>query len=217
MEALSYTQEYYLCAINEKGKPSFSKSSEILVCLLVGCLLELQDKGYIEQEKKKYHAVQAWDDKYPYLWPVYEYVSHAKRGKALESFTDQFSGGKRASALLQAVGLSLAEMGYAREVPEQGLLHSKSRYAPIQEYTNQVVERIREELLGSEPINDTTAILTAFLSKSGILRNYFSREEVKEMKDKLDQIKKDDAYRAAKKALDHLDSIMVVIMLNTAR
>lgn len=217
MEALSYTQEFYLCSINEKGKPGFSKSSEIAVCLLVGCLLELQDGGYLELEKKRYHAAKPWDNAIPYLQPVYEYVATSKRGKKIESFTNQFSEGKHANELMQAIGSSLAEAGCATEIPGQGLFGPKVRYAPNQTCTDQVVEGIREELLGTQPVEKKTAIVTAFLSKSGLMRDYFSKDEIKAMKDKLDQIKKDDTFRTVKQALDHLEAIIAIILFNSIR
>lgn len=217
MESLSYTQEFYLCSINEKGKPGFSKSSEIAVCLLVGCLLELQDGGYLELEKKRYHATKPWDNATPYLQSVYEYVATSKRGKKIESFTNQFAEGKHANELMQAIGQSLAEAGCATEIPEQGLFGSKVRYAPNQACTDQVVEGIRAELLGAQPVEKKTVIVTAFLSKSNLLRDYFSKDEVKAMKDKLDQIKKDDTYKTVKQALDHLEAIIAVILLSAVR
>lgn len=217
MNDLSYTQEYYLCAINEKGKPSFSKSTEIVMCLLVGCLIELQEGGYLELEKKRYHLAEPWDHSRPYLEPVYDYISRSKRGVKLESLAERFMGGKYANSLLEAVGSSLVEFGCVEEIPAQGIFSSRSLYAPKPEYTRQVIDKVRAELLGTNAIDSNTVILGALLAKTKILGSFFSKEEAKEIKDKLEQIKSDDSFKAVKKALDYLDILFFVIIAGSMR
>lgn len=51
MKTLSYTQEYFLCAINKKGNiPALDDTFP--VCLVVGALMELLNHGYITRDEK---------------------------------------------------------------------------------------------------------------------------------------------------------------------
>ena len=52
MKDLSITQEYMLCAMNEKGKISGFDTNK-LVCMVASGLLELQMADCIQLEKKK--------------------------------------------------------------------------------------------------------------------------------------------------------------------
>lgn len=51
MQDLSITQEYYICAVNEKGRIS-DFSTERLVCFVAAGLLDLQLEGCLSLDKK---------------------------------------------------------------------------------------------------------------------------------------------------------------------
>ena len=54
MKDLSITQEYLICSLNEKGRLS-NLSNEQSICLLIGGLLELQNRGFAQiQNKRKF-------------------------------------------------------------------------------------------------------------------------------------------------------------------
>ena len=62
MSDLSYTQEFYLCAVNAKGKFPWT-NEEALRCLLAGATMELLESGVIARDAKgKLHAARAWGD-----------------------------------------------------------------------------------------------------------------------------------------------------------
>ena len=51
MQDLSITQEYYICAVNEKGRIS-DFSTERLVCFVAAGLLDLQLEGVNSRERQ---------------------------------------------------------------------------------------------------------------------------------------------------------------------
>ena len=125
MKDLSLTQEYFICAVNDKGKLS-GFNVERLVCLLASGMLELQLSGCIRIDDGKKHLLTGsgksvsvagpLPDEKAFLRPLYDYLNQGKpmkMEKILEDYHYSFSG-KRLNALIGSIGESLARKGWHR-------------------------------------------------------------------------------------------------------
>jgi hypothetical protein len=132
MNELSYTQEYFLCAVNGKGNIPELKSPEISACLITGGILELLDRGFIARnEKNKLSARKPWNNAAPYLKPLYDTIAAFKKPKDVISAAEPYLlGGKSLSGLMTLYGTSLVAVGCADETVTQGLLKAKTKYVP---------------------------------------------------------------------------------------
>ena len=221
MKDLSLTQEYFICAVNEKGKLS-SFHVDRLVCLLASGMLELQLSGCIsiEDGKKRLIAVSGKSvsvtDRLPeeaaFLRPLYDYLNQGKplkMEKILEDYHYSFSG-KRLNALIDSIGESLAKEGLA-QAAEAGLFEGVRRFLPTKEAINRVIDLVRSELLEEGEVTEDIAALVILMEKSGVIREYFSRYEQKEMKEKLAAITKSPEGAMVKEMLDYVNGMLDTI------
>jgi len=199
MKNLSYTQEYYLCAVNSKGDVPKLKFAAIHSALFSGGIMELLENGFVERSENDTIVVsKPLGDDFLYLKTLYDYVVSLEKPLNLKRLIKFVSTTKQYDEFLPAIGLSLAALGCADELPSQGLLKNKTKYAPKSEQVNLIIEKIRAELLEDGTITDETLCLTVLLDKSFILPDYFSKAESETLKKRLEEVRGSDTYVMAK-------------------
>jgi hypothetical protein len=217
MQTLSPTQEYYLCAVNNKGNPKSLKSDEVTACLLVGGIAELVEQGLIARdEKKRFVVVGAWDGSPLYLKPLYETLASFKKPKSIKGLAESYLLGlnhKLPDELMATIGASLAAANCADELTEQGLLKNKAKYAPKPEAVMRVIEKVCAEFLEESAATDETLCLAAFLDKSGLIRDYFSKVEKETLKKRLKEVRESEASASVKQVLDEITTVYGVIAI----
>lgn len=215
MQDLSITQEYYICAVNEKGRIS-DFSTERLVCFVAAGLLDLQLEGCLSLDKKNVTVTGPLPAGRAYLKPLYEFLAEKgtmKPEKVMEAYTYSLSD-KHIDALMGSVGTSLEEMGLAQAV-KAGLFGSKTAFAPSKEAINRVVDMVRSELLEDGTVTDEVAALTALLDKSGCLKEYFSKFEQKEIKQRLKEIAASPNGRLVGEMVEYIYSMIATMTVLT--
>ena len=89
MRDLTLSQEYLLCAVNEKGRlPHLGV--ERTVCLVAAALLELQLEGCVAVDKKYVTVTGPLPEGQAHLRPLYAFVNRPKpirKEKLLEEYT----------------------------------------------------------------------------------------------------------------------------------
>ena len=212
MRDLSITQEYMICTVNNKGAlPAANPKAG--VCLVVGGLLELQLEQCISMDDKKVVTVCAeLPERMFYLKPLYDVIHQGKPMKAqkiVETYVSSFTS-KKLNMLLDALMESLKAADVVEPV-KAGLFGNKEGYAPKKEVITGIIEKIRAELLEDGELSEDILALTILLDKSGQLKEYFSKFEQKELKGKLNAIRKSKV----KDLLWYIDSLDASIMIST--
>jgi len=211
MKNLSYTQEYYLCAVNEKGDVPMMRSVEIHSSLFAGGILELLEHGFIRYEdndedvavKNEFVAVaKPLDDEYSYLKPLYDVIASQKKVQKLKNLVLWEFKPKLYNEIQSAIGASLAHLNVADEMDSKGLFKNKTKFVPKPEVVASIIEKIRAEFLESGVITDETLCLTALLDRSKILGNYFSKVESENLKKRLGEVRGSEAYATVKAVMD---------------
>lgn len=215
MRDLSITQEYLICTLNKKGAlPSTNPKAS--VCMIIGGLLEMQMEKCISMEDKKVIVSAELPEHMSYLKPLYDVINQKKPMKAqkvVETYYASFTS-KKLNMLLDAL-LDELKSADAVESVKTGLLGSKEAFAPKKEAVISVIEKIRAELLEDGDVSEDVIALTVLLDKSGQLKEYFSKYEQKELKEKLEVIRKSKAGTTAKELLWYIDSLDASIMIST--
>ena len=215
MRDLSITQEYLICTFNKKGAlPSTNPKAS--VCMIIGGLLEMQMEKCISMEDKKVIVSAELPEHMSYLKPLYDVINQKKPMKAqkvVETYYASFTS-KKLNMLLDAL-LDELKSADAVESVKTGLLGSKEAFAPKKEAVISVIEKIRAELLEDGDVSEDVIALTVLLDKSGQLKEYFSKYEQKELKEKLEVIRKSKAGTTAKELLWYIDSLDASIMIST--
>ena len=215
MRDLSITQEYLICTLNKKGAlPSTNPKAS--VCMIIGGLLEMQMEKCISMEDKKVIVSAELPEHMSYLKPLYDVINQKKPMKAqkvVETYYASFTS-KKLNMLLDAL-LDELKSADAVESVKTGLLGSKEAFAPKKEAVISVIEKIRAKLLEDGDVSEDVIALTVLLDKSGQLKEYFSKYEQKELKEKLEVIRKSKAGTTAKELLWYIDSLDASIMIST--
>ena len=189
MKDLSITQEYLICALNDKGRLS-SYNLNLAACFVGAGLMELQLEGCISMDQKMIKITKELPEEMAYLKPLYEEINAEKAikiEKVIDNYMITFTD-KALKALVQSVKDSLKESGMMTQV-QVGLINKKEEYAPSKEARTAVVEKIRAELLEDGEITEDVVILTALLDKANCLKEYFSKFEQKELKNRMQEIR----------------------------
>ncbi len=212
MQDLSFTQEFFLCALKPKGSTTLTNSIESSTCLFAGALLELLIGGYIEfDDKNRVLVKQSLSAGKEYLSFIYEFISNNKPMKVetvAEKFVFDF---KKPDELFQLVGRSLVKDGYIEEESGKGLFKNKVGFIPNESEVTKVIEKLRAELLEQGEISDEVVVLGVLLNKSGLIKKYFSKYEVQKLDERLKEIKKSEAGVLVKKLVDYIDTWIVII------
>ena len=196
MERLSYTQEFYLVSVNEKGK---MRTLERHVCFVVGGMMELLEGGYIERDiKNRLVAARAWDDELAYLKPLYDRITTRKKPRDMREIALDYMDTWRIRPLMQSVGASLAARGLAEEIAHKK--PKKVRYAPKPEAAAPLLEKVRA-VRKDGSADDGTLCLLAMMDRGNMLRKLFGKEEGRALRD---ISRKSEQSASIKPALDYI-------------
>ncbi|MCI9423232.1 MAG: hypothetical protein HFG81_11060 [Dorea sp.] len=128
-----------------------------------------------------------------------------KAEKVVETYTIAFTN-KKLYELLDPLMESSKEADVVEPV-KAGLLGNKYGYAPKKDVITGIIEKIRSELLEDGEISEDVIALTALMDKAGNLKDYFSKYEQKELKNKIKTIKQSEAGTLAKEMAQHIDAL----------
>lgn len=217
MRELSITQEYMLCALNKKGRfPLLSDG--IPVCFVAGALLELLGNESVKIQDKKCIINKELDEAFGYLHPLFSFIERSKPRTIKDLAGDYVLTlrSKKLNDLIQSVGNSLVQADCVHETKRTGIFGGEKAYfVPSVERIEHVVQKVRAELLENGDLSDETVGLVSLLSKSGLLKQYFSKYESKQLKERLIEIRNSDSNRLVKEMLDHIDTIMMAIIASS--
>ncbi len=215
MKDLSITQEYMICTVNEKGTIS-SYNEKAVACLLVSGLLEMELAKCISIDDKRVRVCAELPEEMSYLKPLYNAINQdkpVKIAKLIEGYTIAFTN-KKLRELEDSLMASLREADVVEPV-KTGFLSNKDSYVPKKDVITGIIEKIRAELLEDGEISEDVIVLTALMDKVGNLKDYFSKYEQKELKNKIEAIKKSEAGTLAKEMIQHIGALDMAAIIPT--
>ena len=194
MGKLSYTQEYFLCAVNTKGE---LKTDAIHSALFAGALLELHENGFLEytgNEKELVVVSKPLDNDFAYLKPLYDYIESQKKPMKRKALPEFVFNSKRFTELVSAIGASLVALGCADELPPQGLFKNKTGFAPKADKAKLVVEKIRTEHLRDGTMENEILVLAILLSQGNLINDCFDKADAEHLKQRLKEVQNSDVW-----------------------
>lgn len=214
MSNLSLSQEYLMCALNEKGKiPTFS--IERVIAVAASAVAELMMDDVIISDGKKLSVKKALPKDTRYLSPVYDFIE--KKGRVgFRTVVEHFSftlSSKNIDELFDSIGESLVLAGCAKK-EKGGMLGNKSAYVPDKKAVDNIIQNIRAEILEDGELTEDIAALTALLDKTGELMRFFSAYEKKDVKKRLKEIKNNPENEEIAKVINYVEELMVVIIVS---
>ena len=215
MMELSVMEQYAVLAVNDKGKIS-SFDQKKMICLIAAALLELQMDGCITIADKKATTNSKPERDKAYLKPVYAFI-HEKEPVKVDKVVNEFYmtlTGKPFTELLDGVLDSLRTKGLTQKV-SAGLFGGKESLVPTEKAVNDLVKQLRAALLGDAVVTETMAALVILLDKGGCLKTYFSKDEMKSMKDALKAYAASENGKLVADIIKQIEGIMMAITMVT--
>lgn len=215
MTTLSLTQDYVLYSLTERGKiPSMNAAAQ--VCILAAGLLELLDAGCIRMdEKKQIHVASELKPEFSYLESLYLWLKDSKP-MTVEKIAEEYSftlNGKKLRVLTNAVGDSLVTLGCAAF--EQGGFGKKHYYIPDLDSVDDILDKIRMQILEKKNPDRHTYMLVYLLEKSRQIKRYFSIDDKNQIKIKRREIKKTFTGKLQEQMLFYGDIVVSAVMAVT--
>lgn len=213
MKDLSIAQEYMICTANGEGTIA-GYNQKAVACLIVSGLLEMQLAKCISLNDKNVSVCAELPENMAYLKPLYNIINQGKPmkvEKVVKAYTIAFTN-KKLYELEDALMESLKEADVVEPV-KAGLLSNKEGYAPKKDIVIGIIEKIRAELLEDGEISEDVIALTALMDKAGNLKDYFSKYEQKELKNKIETIKKSEAGTLAKEMTQHIETLYIAAII----
>lgn len=213
MRDLSITQEYMVCTVNGKGA-LVSSNQKAVACLIASGLLDMRLAKCISLNDKKVSVCDELPEHLVFLKPLYNVINQdkpVKVEKVVETYTFAFTN-KKLNELVNVIMDSLKEADIL-ELAKTGFLGNKDNYVPKKEIITGIIEKIRAELLENGEISEDVIALTALMDKAGNLKDYFSKFEQKELKNKIEAIKNSDAGTLAKEMVQHIEALDIAAII----
>ena len=210
MKDMTLTQEYFICAVNGKGKIS-GFSTEKQVCLVAAGLLELQMEGCICIDKKQVAVTAPLPAEKQYLMPLYAFLDKprpVKMEKVLEAYVYSFTD-RYLKELMASIGKELVAMGLARQAA--GGVFGTVSYVPTTEAIHGVTDMVCAELLEDGEVTEDIAALVILLERGGCLKPYFSQFEQKEMRARLKALLNSPNGKLVKNMVDYVENMIAIV------
>lgn len=213
---LSIAKEYLLCSMDKKGNIDSYLSLRPQVCFTCSCLLELLYEDVISIKDKKIYIEKDLTEANIYLLPLYEFIKNSKPMK-FEKIVEAYhfsTNTKRMKTLFDSVKNSLIEDGCTVTIEKNTVLGNKTYIKSKDEFKDNIVQKIRAEILECGKLDTSTSILVSLLDKSELLKTYFSKYESKCLKERLKEIQNDSNNQIIKQSVDYIDAVFVAIIVS---
>lgn len=151
-----------------------------------------------------------------YVDQVLHTVATANKERTLKRWIIKlFNRGKSANELHANILHSLVEKN-AATVEESKVLFvfSKKEYHANSAVLEQVVSRVRTEILVNESYEQQTVALCAILNETKLLSALFEKEELEQLKNKLKELKESDSFHWVKmvdRAINEIDTTALLV------
>lgn len=207
MKRMSTAQEYYTLMIDKNGLMPAMYKAEAGAGLVAAAFLELLVNDIISVENKKITVRDKLPENMEYLGTLYTYLQEKTR--TMEKVVMEFYSGRRNRELVEGIGETLCEEGAAVE-KEGGVFGPKRLFIPSKDYKEALVEELRTAVREDE-LTPREVALIYLLEEAKCLKQYFSKYESDQLKEKLKEIKKDPMNRRLAQMIDYVGDITDII------
>lgn len=207
MKRMSTAQEYYTLMIDKNGLMPAMYKAEAGAGLVAAAFLELLVNDIISVENKKITVRDKLPENMEYLGTLYTYLQEKTR--TMEKMVMEFYSGRRNRELVEGIGETLCEKGAGVE-KKGGVFGPKRLFIPSKDYKEALVEELRTAVREDE-LTPREVALIYLLEEAKCLKQYFSKYESDQLKEKLKEIKKDPMNRRLAQMIDYVGDITDII------
>lgn len=191
MKKISIVQDYLLLALKKDGSLPVT-DRRVLICILAGGLVELKLAQSIRMDALDRIVTQGMlHPDQEYLRSLYSWIQ-THEPVSVDDLAREYASwiiSPRMAPLILSIGKALADHD-AVLVTGGSIFSELPGFVPKPHAVEEVVKRLRQELLDLTRLHGETAVLADLLEKSGSLKRHFYMHEVDDMDFVLKNIKK---------------------------
>ena len=169
--------------------------------------MDLTVNDIVAVEKKKITVIKELPDSLIYLEDLYSYLKEKPR--QMEKMMTDFYAGSRNKKLAEKIGESLCKDGAAVE-EKGGLFAPKRVFIPEKAYKDELIGMIRSAVKEEEMAPRDVALVW-LLQQTNCLKQYFSKHESDQLKQKLKEMKKDPQNKQLAEMIDYVSDMTAVM------
>ena len=207
MNRKSTAQEYYTLMIDKNGLMPAMHRDEAGAGLAASAFMDLTVNDVVVVEKKKITVIKDLPDSLEYLEDLYTYLKEKPRH--MEKMMTDFYAGSRNKKLAEKIGESLCKDGAAVE-EKGGLFAPKRVFIPEKAYKDELIGMIRSAVQ-EEEMAPCDVALVWLLQQTNCLKQYFSKHESDQLKQKLKEMKKDPQNKQLAEMIDYVSNMTAVM------
>lgn len=207
MNRKSTAQEYYTLMIDKNGLMPAMHRDEAGAGLAASAFMDLTVNDIVVVEKKKITVIKDLPDSLEYLEDLYTYLKEKPRH--MEKMMTDFYAGSRNKKLAEKIGESLCKDGAAVE-EKGGLFAPKRVFIPEKAYKDELIGMIRSAVQ-EEEMAPCDVALVWLLQQTNCLKQYFSKHESDQLKQKLKEMKKDPQNKQLAEMIDYVSDMTAVM------
>ena len=207
MSRKSTAQEYYTLMIDKNGLMPAMHRDEAGAGLAASAFMDLTVNDIVVVEKKKITVIKDLPDSLEYRENLYTYLKEKPRH--MEKMMTDFYAGSRNKKLAEKIGESLCKDGAAVE-EKGGLFAPKRVFIPEKAYKDELIGMIRSAVQ-EEEMAPCDVALVWLLQQTNCLKQYFSKHESDQLKQKLKEMKKDPQNKQLAEMIDYVSDMTAVM------
>lgn len=219
MRNLSLTEEYALCILNEKESKTVLCCKEYAVCIIATSIWELISYKAIKLTEDKSLMVNInFNGTKGYLKYIYDDIALKKSIKVTELVEDYIFNGSDSNLknIVNSLVEDLMKNNSIKVEKKEGLFKEKEVYIGDVTVINNIIKQIREGVLENRSVSAETMILATMIFWSKAHKEYFSKYEAKQIKEKVKEIRETEEYLFIKEVLDDIQSILLTIIVSSS-
>ncbi|MCQ9209203.1 GOLPH3/VPS74 family protein [Granulicatella seriolae] len=207
---LGISQKYFIVALPKKGQFSVSNTkAPVGVGLLVAGLIDLQMGGVIQIENKKITVISGLTDELKYLKPLYD-VLKTKEKMSIMNLTNIYV----TSILKNPFSLYQTSIFDSLQNTDTVLVDHNGKWQSSDRAKEQIISDIRSSfLIDTQKEDEQIIILTTILDPVKVLKLYFSKEEIKVIRQRIKEIGESDSKNIVKEMLASIDGFSVAMLV----
>ena len=207
MDRRLIAQEYYVLMIDNNGLIPSMHRDETGAGLVAAAFLDLIVNDIVAIEKKRVTVIKGIQDSLAYLEDLYTYLK--EKSRQMEKMMTDFYAGSRNKKLAEKIGESLCKDGAAVE-EKGGLFAPKRVFIPEKAYKDELIGMIRSAVQEEEMAPRDVALVW-LLQQTNCLKQYFSKHESDQLKQKLKEMKKDPQNKQLAEMIDYVSDMTAVM------
>ena len=207
MNRKSTAQEYYTLMIDKNGLMPAMHRDEAGAGLAASAFMDLTVNDIVAVEKKKITVIKELPDSLVYLEDLYTYLK--EKSRHMEKMMTDFYAGSSNKKLAEKIGESLCKDGAAVE-EKGGLFAPKRVFIPEKAYKDELIGMIRSAVKEEEMAPRDVALVW-LLQQTNCLKQYFSKHESDQLKQKLKEMKKDPQNKQLAEMIDYVSDMTAVM------